>query len=109
MKKAIFALSAGVALALAPAGTAFADVAPHATGKGKAKAYGNCQYSSATGDRTRLPDGAGKGNGGHVIGGKPVACVEDTAAAEPSAEPLAEPTPSTDGVKYAAGEDAPAG
>ena len=63
--KSIIALGVGLVVALAPGGTAFAaEVEPHGTGKGKA--YGNCGYSSATGDTERLTDPAmaGKGNGG---------------------------------------------
>ena len=72
--KTILALGAGVVLALAPSGTAFAAVAePHSTGQGLA--HGNCAHSSAGGRHAPLPGSVGKGNGGHVQRGKPVPCV----------------------------------
>ncbi len=74
--KSIIALGVGLVVALAPGGTAFAETTPHAVGE-KAKAYGNCQHSSAGGTHKPLDGSAGNGNGGHVKGGgKPQYCPE---------------------------------
>lgn len=61
MKK-ILVLSAGLVLALVPAGAASAG------GTGNGNAYGNCQNSSAGGVHEPLPGSAGNGNGGHRKG-----------------------------------------
>ena len=102
--KSIVALGAGVVLALAPTGTAFADTQPYGTGKGKA--YGNCKHSSAGGKHDPLAGGAGKGNGGHVVGGKFVPCVVEQ---PPVKQAPVEQGFSTDGVDYSAGDEAPVG
>ena len=105
--KSILALGAGVVLALAPGGAAFADVAPHSTGQGKA--YGNCQHSSAGGDHAPLPNSAGKGNGGHVVRGEPVPCVVAQAPAAPASGTSGDATGVGDDASYVAEEDATVG
>ena len=71
MKK-VLALTAGVLVALAPTGTAFAAESTTVPGK----AYGNCKHSSAGGDHDPLlPEvGHGNGNGGLVQLGKAGGC-----------------------------------
>ena len=64
--KRVLALTAGVLVALAPTGTAFAGVVP-------GNAYGNCNHSSSGGDAhtALMPEvGNGEGNGGLVELGK---------------------------------------
>ena len=86
--KRVLALTAGVLVALAPTGTAFAGEVP-------GKAYGNCQHSSSIGDpHTALqPEvGSGQGNGGLVELGKTGGCVT-VASVDPS-EPSGPSRPS---------------